>query len=253
VTQGDPFIDLIDGWRYRFLAGEFAFVGEGAAASLVTLQRLLCDATARLNRWGGWSKDPVPVARHTLLVCAFTLARAEGLGWPEEQIDATVREAAAHDLHEPLGLGDVLSPVLRWLRETCPEPVDGLIALGERAVRRLFDIMPQDDRAADARREIARIVKLADHDAAAVERGYACNDAPAWLGPRVALARHAIGQHSMSDGVLGLRLWKVLTGGAAAMHKETDTGFVQDWLLRRLGFGTPESRARLVELTGVPS
>ena len=246
MTDRDPFIDLIDGWRYRFLAGEFVFVGEGPAPPLVTLQRLLCDATARLNRWGGWSKDPVPVARHTLLVCAFTLARAEGLGWPEEQIDAVVREAAAHDLHEPLGLGDVLSPVLRWLRAECDRPLDELIGKGETAVRRLFGVpLPTP--------ELHRVVKLADHDAAAVERGYACNDAPEWLGPRVALARHAIGQHSMSDGVLGLRLWKVATGGAAAMHRETDTGFVQDWLLRRLGFGTPESRARLVKLTGVPS
>lgn len=248
MTDRDPFIDLIDGWRYRFLAGEFVFAGEGAAPPLVTLQRLLCDATARLNRWGGWSKDAVPVARHTLLVCAFSMARAEGLGWPEEQIDAAVREAAAHDLHEPLGLGDVLSPVLRWLRECVGEErVSIVIHKGETAVRRLFGIPRLPDP------EIARLVKLADHDAAAVERGYACNDAPAWLGPRVALARHALGQHSVSDGVLGLRLWKVATGGAVALRREVDDGFTQDWLARRLGLGTPRGRASLVELTGVPS
>lgn len=239
------FIDLADGWRYRFLAGEFVFAAGGEAPPLVTLQRLLCDAAAKLNRWGGWSKETVSVARHTLLVCAFTLARAEGLGWSEEQINAAVREAAAHDLHEPLGLGDVLSPVLRYLLATGKGAAE-VIGLGEQAVRGLFGLPT-------ASAEIARVVKLADHDAAAVERGYACHDAPEWLGPRVALARHALGQHSVSDGVLGLRLWKVAMGGAAAICKETDTGFVGDWLLHRLGFGTPEGRARLVELTGVPS
>lgn len=237
------FIDLIDGWRYRFLAGEFAFVG-GEAPPLETLQRLLCEALAKLNRWGGWSKEAVSVAQHTLLVCAFTLARAEGLGWSKEKINAAVREAAAHDLHEPLGLGDVLSPVLQYLR-----PFDGtgdprlllLVVKGKIAVRQLFGLP-------EAGPEIARIVKLADHDAAAVERGYAFGDAPDWLGPRVELARLAAGKHNYG-GEYGSRVRDVLVDGTEAMIVETKA----DYLLRRLGFETMEGRARLVELSGVPS
>lgn len=236
------FIDLADGWRYRFLAGEFVFAAGGEAPPLVTLQRLLCDAAAKLNRWGGWSKETVSVARHTLLVCAFTLARAEGLGWSEKQIDAAVREAAAHDLHEPLGLGDVLSPVLRWLRLQDVEPVDEVIHKGKCAVRGLFGLP-------HASEEIARIVKLADHDAAAVERGYACGDAPGWLGPRAELARLAIGRHNASGGMMGQRLWEVATGGADAILRELE----EDYLMMRLNFRTPCGRRDLVGLSGVPS
>lgn len=235
------FLDLGGGWRYWFVRGEFT--GDGRASHHPDdLRMRLCEAAAKLNRWGGWSQESVSLARHSLLVAAFVYARCEVAGWPAEQLEAALREAAVHDLHEPLGLGDVLSPVLRWLREQDVEPVDELIFRGEAAVRGLFGLLP-------ASPEIRRIVKLADHDAAAVERGYACNDAPEWLGPRVALARHALRQHSMSDGLLAERLMEILLTGASAVRQEC----AQDWLLRRLGFGTPESRARLVELTGVPS
>lgn len=236
----DPhFLDLRAGWRYWFVRGEFTFEGrEPVADELDDLRARLCEATAKLNRWGGWSDVPVSVARHSLIVAAFTYARAEALGWPEEKIAAAVAEAAAHDLHEPLGLGDVLSPVLRWLRETCPEPVDELIAKGETAVRRLYSLPAPAP-------EVYRLRKLADHDAAAIERGYACDDAPAWLGPRQALAELARGQHSLSDGILGRRLFKVLRDPIPRIRREMS----EDWLLRRLGFETAEGRARLLALT----
>lgn len=232
------FLDLGGGWRYWFVRGEFTGCGEITA----DLQTRLCEAASQLNRWGGWAMEPVSLARHSLLVAAFVYARLESADWPAQRLEAAVREAAVHDLHEPLGLGDVAGPVLRWLQLQDVGPLDELILRGEVAVRSLFGLPT-------ASAEIARIVKLADHDAAAVERGYACNDAPEWLGPRVALARHALRQHSMSDGLLAERLMEILLTGASAVRQEC----AQDWLLRRLGFGTPESRARLVELTGVPS
>ena len=243
------FIALADGWRYHFVTGRFEFDERGGARPpLVQLQHLLCGALARLIRWGGWSKESVSVARHTLIVSAFTLARAEVLGWPEEQIDAAVREAAVHDLHEVLGLGDVLSPVLRWLRPSDGTGDPRLVRLeveSKIAVRQLFDLP-------EATPEVVRLVKLADHDAAAVERGYACADAPEWLGPRAALASHAFYRHNFNDNQLGPRLWELVTGGAEAMRREAG-GMASDYLLRHLGFDTAAGRAWLVSLSGVLS
>lgn len=245
MTRDPHFLDLRAGWRYWFVRGEFTHAATHTFASpgamLDDLRARLCEATAKLNRWGGWSEVPVSVARHSLIVAAFTYARAEALGWPEERIAGAVAEAAVHDLHEPLGLGDVLSPVLRWLRETCATPVDELIVAGERAVRQLFEL----DAARADQAELRALRKLADADAAAVERGYACDDAPDWLGARQALAEHAKKTHSLSDGILGQRLLRVLRDPIPRIRREMS----EDWLLRRLGFGSPEGR-RLLTVPG---
>lgn len=242
MTHDPHFLDLRAGWHYWLLRGEFshdaAHTFTNPEVMLDDLRARLCEATAKLNRWGGWSEAPVSVARHSLIVAAFAYARAEALGWPGEKIAAAVAEAAVHDLHEPLGLGDVLSPVLRWLRETCAEPVDVLIAKGEAAVRGLFGLPAPSP-------EVYALRKLADHDAAAVERGYACDDAPDWLGPRQALAEQARGQHSLCEGILGRRLLKVLRDPILRIRREMS----EDWLLRRLGFDTPEGRRQLLALT----
>jgi len=242
VSASDThYLDLGGGWRYWFVRGEFT--GDGRVSHHPDdLRMRLCEAAAKLNRWGGWSQESVSIARHSLLVAAFVYARCEVAGWPAEQLEAALREAAVHDLHEPLGLGDVLSPVLRWLREQDVEPIDELIFRGEAAVRGLFELLP-------ASPEIRRVAKLADYDAAAIERGYACREAPAWLGPRERLARKSIREHSVYNGRMGERLLEVVRCGSQAMVIEMG----DDWLLRRLGFGTKEGRARLVELSGVPT
>lgn len=240
----DLFIDLAAGWRYLFLCGEF--VHTTPPGDLAELRARLCDAAAKLNRWGGWSAEyTVPVARHSILVAAFAYARAEALGWPSGKAAAAVAEAAVHDLHEPLGLGDVLSPVLRWLESVAGVHVHFLVGKGEGAVRRLFG---RDERREDWP-EIKALVKLADADAAAVERGYACGDAPEWLGRRQPLAVWAQRKHSVAEGILGKRLLRIIEDPVARIRRE----FVDDWLLDQLGFETAEGRARLPELSGVPS
>lgn len=164
-----------DGWWFdgdHFYTDRDGTPLDYASDSAEQLRRLIVRRTFNLYRWDGEEGPygPVSVGFHSLLVAhlAGRLARSRDLS--EDISKMAERYGATHDLGEPIGIGDIAGPLLRQSPE--------VKALNERHQMAAVGLFKQWMPIQSMWNTVfaARVVKDADHLAAAIERRYLFND-----------------------------------------------------------------------------
>lgn len=139
------------------------------------LRRLLCARTFNLPRWAGEEGrfGPVSVGFHSLLVSHLAGRLAEARDLSSDCVRLAKSYGAAHDLGERLGLGDIVSPILRKHPE-----IKALNVRHQHAVEDLFTPWLPTPTADNYEMRIAaaQVVHDADHLAAAIERRHLFDD-----------------------------------------------------------------------------